>query len=113
MNDEQMFHEKLSNAINSHDAVIYMKGSKSFPLCGFSACSISILKKYNIDLFCENILKDYDFMNWLIDINEWPIFPQIYINATFIGGYDILKSMDSSGELFELLKKRKLNTCAA
>lgn len=115
MNKEKEYESRLYSTLASHDAVLYIKGEKNFPLCGFSACSISILKRYDIDLFCENILKDYGFYEWLKETNKWPVLPHVYIGGEFIGGYDILKSLHESGELMSMLghARRENRYCAA
>lgn len=105
--NDAAFEEKLLSQTTSNDAVLYIKGEKNFPLCGFSACSISILKQYNINMLCENILGDYSFYEWLVERNHWPVLPHVYILGEFVGGYDILKSMHETGRLADIFATHK------
>lgn len=110
-----LYDDKLKKIIGTYDAVLYIKGEKNFPLCGFSACSISILKQYDVTMLCENVLKDFNFYEWLKEKNNWPILPQIYLFGEFIGGYDILKYMHESGQLHMIIEreKKELRSCIA
>ena len=103
--------EEIKGLINSHDVVLFMKGTKSMPMCGFSGIVVHILKNYNIDFKDVNVLENSDMRQGIKDYSNWPTLPQLYIKGEFIGGADIVKEMNQSGE-FEafLLKKNLLQT---
>ncbi len=96
--------ERLSNDVKNNDVVLYMKGTKDFPMCGFSARAANVLKAAKVDFADFNILEDDELRQGLIVFCEWPTFPQCYIKGEFIGGSDILLEMYENGELQELVK---------
>lgn len=96
--------ERLTNDVKNNDVVLYMKGTKDFPMCGFSARAANVLKAAKVDFADFNILEDDELRQGLKIFSEWPTFPQCYIKGEFIGGSDILLEMYESGELQELIK---------
>ena len=96
--------ERLTNDVKNNNVVLYMKGTKDFPMCGFSARAAQVLKAAKVDFADFNILDDNDLRLGLKEFSEWPTFPQCYIKGEFIGGSDILLEMYESGELQEMLK---------
>lgn len=97
---QQKIHETISN----HDVVLYMKGTKDLPQCGFSAAVVQILKNLNIDFLDIDVLRHPELRQGIKDFSDWPTIPQLYVKGAFIGGCDIIKEMFQSGELQELLK---------
>ncbi len=95
---------EIKNTIENNKVVLYMKGSKDFPQCGFSATVVKILNDHNVDFLDVNVLSDPEIRQGIKEFSDWPTIPQLYINAEFIGGCDIVKEMSQSGELAELLK---------
>ena len=95
---------EIKNTIENNKVVLYMKGSKDFPQCGFSAVVVKILNDHNVDFLDVNVLSDPEIRQGIKEFSDWPTIPQLYINAEFIGGCDIVKEMSQSGELAELLK---------
>ena len=95
---------EIKNTIESNKVVLYMKGNKDFPQCGFSATVVKILNDHNVDFLDVNVLSDPEIRQGIKEFSDWPTIPQLYINAEFIGGCDIVKEMSQSGELAELLK---------
>lgn len=102
MNIEQSVLEHIQSDISKNDVVLYMKGTKLFPQCGFSAVVVSILQKLNIEFLDVNILTDANLRQGIKDFSNWPTIPQLYYKGEFIGGCDIVREMYSSGELHEL-----------
>ena len=96
--------ERLTNDVKNNNVVLYMKGTKDFPMCGFSARAAQVLKAAKVDFADFNILDDNDLRLGLKEFSEWPTFPQCYIKGEFIGGSDILLEMYESGELQEMVK---------
>ncbi|MCE3255377.1 MAG: monothiol glutaredoxin [Rickettsiaceae bacterium] len=96
--------EDIKNTISSNDVVLYMKGTKEFPQCGFSATVCHILTKMGVNFRDIDILKDPELRQGIKDFSDWPTIPQLYVKGEFIGGCDIVKEMYESGELQQLLK---------
>ena len=98
----------IDETIKSHDVVLYMKGTKSMPQCGFSSRVASVLNYMEVDYQDINVLADENIRQGIKDYSDWPTIPQLYIKKEFIGGCDIVKEMFEKGELKELLKNKKL-----
>ena len=94
--------EKFSK---SSDVVVYMKGSAEFPMCGFSAKAVSVLKAAGATTIKSfDVLSDDDMWGALEEYTQWPTSPQVFIKGKFIGGCDIVTEMYERGELQEMLK---------
>ncbi len=100
--------DQIQETISNNDIVLYMKGSKDFPQCGFSAVVVQILKNCGVDFLDINVLADPEIRQGIKDFSDWPTIPQIYIKGQFVGGCDILKEMFASGELQQLLTEKGL-----
>lgn len=96
---------KIQETISNNDVVLYMKGTKDFPQCGFSALVVQILKNLNVEFVDVDVLRDPEIRQGIKDFSDWPTIPQLYIKGEFIGGCDIVKEMFQSGELQEILAK--------
>ena len=96
--------ERLTKDVTNNNVCLYMKGTKDFPMCGFSARAAHVLKAAKVDFADFNILEDDDLRLGLKAFSEWPTFPQCYIKGQFVGGSDILLEMYESGELQEMVK---------
>ncbi len=100
--------DKIRDTVSSHPVVLYMKGSAQFPMCGFSASAIQILKANGVDKpFTVDVLQDEEIRQGIKEYANWPTIPQLYVNGEFIGGADILREMHQSGELQTLLAPGK------
>jgi monothiol glutaredoxin len=97
--------QKIQETILSNDLVLYMKGTKDFPQCGFSATVVQILKNIGADFLDVDVLRDAEIRQGIKDFSDWPTVPQLYVKGEFLGGCDIVKEMFQSGELQEILKK--------
>ena len=97
---------KIQETILNNDVVLYMKGTKDFPQCGFSATVSHILKTAGADFLDVDVLRDPEIRQGIKDFSDWPTIPQLYIKGEFVGGCDIIKEMFQSGELQELLKEK-------
>ena len=97
--------ELIKQQVTSHPVVLYMKGSPTFPQCGFSASAVRILQSLGVkDFFSVDVLTNPEIRQGIKDYANWPTIPQLYINGEFIGGADIMAEMHQSGELQKLLK---------
>lgn len=95
---------KIETALKTKPAVLFMKGSPSFPQCGFSARAVGILRELEVDFHSVDVLSDDEIRQGIKEYGQWPTIPQFYFNKELIGGSDILMEMYQSGELEELLK---------
>lgn len=96
--------KQILEDIKKHRVILFMKGSKNMPLCGFSGKVVSILNKYEISYETRDVLQDDALRAEVKVISDWPTLPQLYIDQTFIGGCDIVCQLDESGELATLLQ---------
>lgn len=97
--------EQIKNLIESHDVVLFMKGQKDFPQCGFSSVVSQILQRLNVEFHDVNVLEDMEIREGIKVYSDWPTIPQLYVKKEFIGGCDIVREMYESGELKEVLEK--------
>jgi monothiol glutaredoxin len=97
--------QKIQEIIEQNRVVLFMKGTKNFPQCGFSDRATKILKDVGTEFKDVNVLKDPEIRQGIKDFSNWPTIPQVYIDGKFVGGSDILFEMHQSGELQKLLAK--------
>ncbi len=95
--------ETIRATVEGNHVVLFMKGSKNFPQCGFSARAVDILKKCGADFKDVNVLTDPALRQGIKDFSSWPTIPQLYVGGKFLGGSDIVTEMFQSGELQKLL----------
>jgi monothiol glutaredoxin len=100
---DDVLRERIKQTIESKKIVLFMKGSKNFPQCGFSAHVVGILKERAVDFRDVNILTDTDLRQGLKEYSNWPTFPQLYVDGKLVGGADIVANLHESGELATLL----------
>ncbi len=97
--------QAVEKLVKSNEVVIYMKGSPDFPMCGFSARAVAVLKAAGVEKPVGfDVLSDDDMWGALEEYTQWPTVPQIFVKGQFIGGCDILGEMFERGELQEMLK---------
>jgi monothiol glutaredoxin len=96
---------RIDELIHKHKVMLFMKGTKQFPACGFSNTVVQILKKEGIPFDTFNILADPELRQGLKEYSSWPTYPQLYVNGKFVGGCDIVTEMHQSGELAKELEK--------
>ncbi|MBX2987324.1 MAG: Grx4 family monothiol glutaredoxin [Bdellovibrionaceae bacterium] len=95
---------RIENLLNQHPVVLFMKGTASFPMCGFSARACAILQDIGVKFHDVNILEDEEIRQGIKEYGNWPTIPQLYINKELVGGSDIMMEMYQNGELQNLLK---------
>ena len=95
----------IQHLIQSNKVMLFMKGNKSFPQCGFSASVVEVLKKHGVPFNTFNVLSDMNVREGLKEYSQWPTIPQLYVDGEFVGGCDIVREMDASGELADVLQK--------
>ena len=95
--------EQIINEIKSNNIILYMKGTKEMPMCGFSSTVVKILAMYNIQYKDINILEDPNIRVKLSEYSNWPTIPQLFVKGELIGGCDILIELHNSNELEKIL----------
>jgi len=95
--------QKIQGMIESQRVVLFMKGNKLFPQCGFSAKVVQILKETGTDFKDVNVLADPSVRDGIKQYSDWPTIPQLYVAGQFVGGCDIVTELFEKGELQELL----------
>ena len=98
--------QNIKNEIKTNDVVLFMKGTPVFPMCGFSAAVVEILSNLGIKFSSINVLDSDEMREGIKKFSNWPTIPQLYVKEEFIGGCDIIKEMNETGELIELLNSR-------
>jgi monothiol glutaredoxin len=103
MSDTQ---QRIDSLVKSNDILLFMKGTASFPQCGFSGRAVQILKACGVDpkaIKTVNVLEDDAIRQGIKEYSSWPTIPQLYIKGEFIGGSDIMMEMYESGELLQVI----------
>ncbi len=95
--------EEIINDIKSNDIILYMKGTKDMPMCGFSSTVVKILAMYNVEYKDVNVLEDPNIRIKLSEYSNWPTIPQLFVKGELIGGCDILVELHNSNELEKIL----------
>ncbi len=95
--------KKIESQIAKNKVVLYMKGNKEMPQCGFSAKVVQILNSYGVDYETVDVLADPEIRQGIKEYSSWPTIPQLYVGGKFVGGCDICVEMDQSGELESIL----------
>ncbi len=100
---DEALKNRIQAIVDSHPNVLFMKGTKSFPACGFSATAVEVLRRCGAQFETFNILEDMEVRQGMKEFGNWPTFPQLYVKGKLIGGSDILVEMFESGELQPLV----------
>jgi len=95
--------ERISELVRTHQVLLFMKGSRHQPRCGFSATVVGILDEYLEDYGTVDVLADESIRQGVKEFSSWPTIPQLYVAGRFVGGCDIVREMDQAGELAEVL----------
>ena len=95
---------RIEGILAEKPIVVFMKGTKSFPQCGFSATVVEVMKRLDADFKDVNILADAELRSGMKEFSNWPTFPQVYIKGKLVGGCDIVRDMYTNGELEPLVK---------
>jgi monothiol glutaredoxin len=96
---------KIDGILSSGKVILFMKGSPSMPMCGFSARTVEALQKAGAaKIVGINILQDPEIRDGMKEFSQWPTFPQLYVDGKFVGGCDITMDLLESGELAQLVK---------
>ena len=105
MSDQETL-DRIRKEITSNDVVLFMKGTKAFPQCGFSGRVTQILNHMGVPFRDINVLEDQAIREGIKQFTNWPTIPQLYVKGEFVGGADIITEMYQSGELEELVHEK-------
>ena len=97
---------RFDEETKNHKIVLYMKGNKLFPRCGFSASALQALSSFGEEVFTVDVLAEPLVRDGIKEYSNWPTIPQVFINGQFVGGSDIVLEMAHSGELEKLIKAK-------
>ncbi|WP_299817295.1 Grx4 family monothiol glutaredoxin [uncultured Jannaschia sp.] len=95
----------IDEMVKSKDVVLFMKGTKAMPQCGFSSKVAGVLNYMAVDYADVNVLEDAEIRQGIKDYSDWPTIPQLYVKGEFVGGCDIIVEMTLSGELDTMLEQ--------
>ena len=95
--------DEIKQEVNNNDIVLFMKGTLTFPQCGFSAHLVEILTAEGVSFTSHDVLSDNALRSNIKEYSNWPTIPQLYVRGEFIGGADIVHEMYDNGELSRVL----------
>jgi monothiol glutaredoxin len=99
--------EQIINDIDNNPNILYMKGTKEMPMCGFSNSVVQVLNHYGVEYKDVNVLSDPMIRVKLSEHSGWPTIPQLFVNGKLIGGADITMELHNNGELLDILDNTK------
>ncbi len=105
---DEALRQRIDEAIRRDDVVLFMKGTPTFPQCGFSAAVVRILQHMGVPFRAYDVLPDPNLRQGIKEYTNWPTIPQLYVKGEFIGGCDIVREMFESGELRTLFEEKGL-----
>ena len=105
--------QRIQQLVDSHPIVLFMKGTKSFPQCGFSAATIEVFEELGRPFGSVDVLSQPAKREAIKRYSNWPTIPQVYVDGKFVGGCDIVREMFQSGELQDLLKAKGIQVTQA
>ena len=103
MSADEKIRQRIDALLASDQVVLFMKGTREQPQCGFSATTVGILDALAADYVTVNVLEDPEIREGIKSYSDWPTIPQLYINNEFTGGCDVVKQLFNSGGLHEAL----------
>ncbi|MFW5641443.1 MAG: Grx4 family monothiol glutaredoxin [Roseicyclus sp.] len=98
--------DTIKETVTQNDVVLFMKGTKTMPQCGFSSRVAGVLNYMGVEFRDVNVLADEELRQGIKDYSDWPTIPQLYVKGEFVGGCDIVTEMTLSGELDQLFEAR-------
>ena len=98
--------DTITETVNDNDVVLFMKGTKTMPQCGFSSRVAGVLNYMGVEFRDVNVLDDDALRQGIKEYSDWPTIPQLYVKGEFVGGCDIITEMTLSGELDQLFENK-------
>ena len=105
--------KSLGEAVAGNDVLLFMKGTPTFPQCGFSSVVVQVLDYLGVEYQAVNVLEDQGVREGIKQFSNWPTIPQLYVKGEFVGGCDIVKEMFEAGELKEYMAEKGIDMEAA
>jgi monothiol glutaredoxin len=105
--------EWIESQVKSNDVVLFMKGTPTFPQCGFSGQVVQILDYLGVQYSGVNVLESDELRQGIKAYANWPTIPQLYVKGEFVGGADIIREMFQAGELKTLFEEKGVAAVAA
>ena len=102
--------DTIKSQVDQNDVILYMKGTPTFPQCGFSSVVSQILNYLQVDYESVNVLEDMEIREGIKQFSNWPTIPQLYVKGEFVGGCDIIREMYETGELKTFLEEKGLHS---
>jgi monothiol glutaredoxin len=99
--------KRIAEDIKKHKVLMYVKGSKGMPMCGFSKRVMDIFEDLGVNFETRDVLSDPEIREGVKEFTQWPTIPQIFINGEFVGGCDIVTDLYTSGELKKMVEAAK------
>mgnify|MGYP001792082234 CR=1 FL=1 len=106
-------HTSIDNAVKGNDVLLFMKGTPTFPQCGFSSVVVQVLDYLGVEYQAVNVLDDQNVREGIKTYSNWPAIPQLYVKGEFVGGCDIIKEMFEAGELKDYMSEKGIEMEAA
>lgn len=103
----------IAEAVKANDVLLFMKGTPTFPQCGFSSVVVQVLDYLGVEYQAVNVLDDQAVREGIKVFSQWPTIPQLYVKGEFVGGCDIIKEMFESGELKTFMAEKGVEMEAA
>lgn len=97
--------ERIQHDVDNNPILIYMKGTREMPQCGFSAATVDVFNQLNVPYETRDVLQDTEVRDGVKEFSNWPTIPQVYISGKFVGGCDIVLEMHERGELESVVKE--------
>jgi monothiol glutaredoxin len=98
--------DTITETVTGNDVVLFMKGTKTMPQCGFSSRVAGVLNYMGVEFRDVNVLEDDALRQGIKEYSDWPTIPQLYVKGEFVGGCDIITEMTLSGELDQLFENK-------
>ena len=95
--------DQIRDTVTKNPVVLFMKGTKTMPQCGFSSRAVAILEHLGVAYESVDVLQDMEVRQGIKAFSEWPTIPQLYVKGEFVGGSDIMMEMYEAGELQQLM----------
>ena len=100
--------EAIRKAVTENDVVLFMKGTPTFPQCGFSSVVARVLDHVGVEYAAVNVLEDHAVREGIKVYSDWPTIPQLYVKGEFVGGSDIMMEMFEAGELQQMMDDKQV-----
>jgi monothiol glutaredoxin len=96
--------EQIEQSVRKNKIMIFMKGTRNFPQCGFSAATVQVFENLGVPFETADVLADQELREGIKRYSNWPTIPQVYIDGKFVGGCDIIRELYENGELEPMVK---------